>query len=351
MKADLARGVHVDVTSKTTVAEYFARWIDVRVIRDGTRLMYLTMLRNHLEPVPLGSRPLVKVKPSEIQAWVRDRSRVLKPGTLRRHTGVLRSVFATAEQDGLIARNPVQPGRRLSMPREPMVKVVPLTVEQVQAWADRADPRIKAMITTQAGLGPRIGELKALRLETVDFMRREVHIGDQIDVRTGAPRKTHNGVRTVPLPRQTAEALAEHIRRYGTGPDGLIFCQTPKLACKPRGRSVPGETRTRMAPGVWSPAGLWRLYHDSAVAAGLPDGTSSHALRHHYVSVLIAAGANVVTVAERIGDRPEEVWRTYAHLWPGQEDTTRRAIEEAWDKAADEAGDKAADEDGGTSSR
>jgi hypothetical protein len=53
-------------------------------------------------------------------------------------------------------------------------------------------------------------------------------------------------------------------------------------------------------------------------------------LRHHYVSVLLDAGETVVAVAERIGDTPERVWRTYAHLMPGGEDKTRRAIDAAW---------------------
>ena len=35
--------------------------------------------------------------------------------------------------------------------------------------------------------------------------------------------------------------------------------------------------------------------------AELPAGMTSHALRHHYASVLLAAGESVVAVAERLG--------------------------------------------------
>ena len=332
VRADHARGVHVDATNKTTVAEYFARWVDGRAIRPGTRLMYQTLLHTHLAPLPLGSRPLVKVKPSEVQAWARDRAAVVGPHTLRRSVGVLRSAFATAMLDGLIARNPVQPITRMSLPKADKRKVVPLTVEQVQAWAAAADPRIRPMILAQAGLGLRIGELKALRLADVDFLRREVHITEQADVRTGqrAPLKTPNGRRVVPLPQVTAQVLAEHVRRCPPGPGGLVFTQAPEPVCKPRGRSVPGVTRTRLAPGVWSAAKLWRLYHQAAEAAGLPERTASHALRHHYASVLLAAGESVLVVADRIGDSPDMVLRVYGHVMPDREDTTRRAIDAAW---------------------
>src|SRR5438093_1389580 len=67
VRADIARGAHVDMTNRTTVAEYFAQWVDARVLRDSSRQKYRTLLRVHLIPEPLGSRPIVKVKPSEIQ--------------------------------------------------------------------------------------------------------------------------------------------------------------------------------------------------------------------------------------------------------------------------------------------
>src|SRR3954464_10990059 len=65
--------------------------------------------------------------------------------------------------------------------------------------------------------------------------------------------------------------------------------------------------------------------------AGLPAGTASHDLRHHYASVLLAAGESVVAVAERLGhENATLVPKTYGHLMPDSEDRTRRAVDEAW---------------------
>ena len=219
VRHDRDRGLHVDMTNRTTVAEYFAQWMGTRVIRPNSRDAYMTMLRIHLEQVPLGARPLVRVRPSEIQAWARDRADVIGPVTLRRYAGILRSVFATAVLDGLIASNPVFPAARLSLPKIDKPKLVPLTIAEVQAWAAAARPDVTGMILAQAGLGLRIGELKALRVADVDFLRREVHITEQLDVKTGerAPLKTGNSRRMVPLPSVTAEVLAEHIRRFPPG--------------------------------------------------------------------------------------------------------------------------------------
>lgn len=66
-------------------------------------------------------------------------------------------------------------------------------------------------------------------------------------------------------------------------------------------------------------------------AERVPPETTSHAFQHHYASVLIAAGASVIEVAERLGHKDGSlVLRTYGHLFEGQEDRTRRAIDAAW---------------------
>ena len=46
-----------------------------------------------------------------------------------------------------------------------------------------------------------------------------------------------------------------------------------------------------------------------------------HDLRHSFVSMLIHYGANPFVVADIIGDRPEQIMRTYGHLW--REDVDR----------------------------
>jgi integrase len=65
--------------------------------------------------------------------------------------------------------------------------------------------------------------------------------------------------------------------------------------------------------------------------AGLPAGTTSHDLRHHYASVLLAAGESVVAVADRLShENGTLVLKTYGHLMPDSEDRTRRAVDETW---------------------
>lgn len=50
------------------------------------------------------------------------------------------------------------------------------------------------------------------------------------------------------------------------------------------------------------------------------------------------AGESVVTVAERLGhDNAAQVIKTYAHLMPGYEERTHKAIDNAWTRQSDES--------------
>ena len=211
---------------------------------------------------------------------------------------------------------------RLSLPKQEKIKFVPLTVAQVRAWADAADPRLQAMIVVQGVLGLRISELRALRVADVDFLRRQVRIESQFDVsgRHRVPLKTGNSRRTVPLPAIGADALAAHIREFPPSADGVIFTTAD-------GRPWNHHVSAR--------------YRVASVAAGLPAGTSSHDLRHHYASVLLAAGESVHAVAERLGDTAAMVLGTYGHVMPDQEDTTRRAVDAAWAAATQDSAEGA----------
>lgn len=53
-----------------------------------------------------GRRPLVSVRPSEVQAWAAEISRKQSAATARHSLGVLRRVFDHAVRDGAIHRNP-----------------------------------------------------------------------------------------------------------------------------------------------------------------------------------------------------------------------------------------------------
>lgn len=58
-------------------------------------------------------------------------------------------------------------------------------------------------------------------------------------------------------------------------------------------------------------------------------------LRHFHASLLISAGLSVTAVAERLGHAdPAETLRTYAHLWPTDQERATAAIEASFGASA-----------------
>jgi len=63
---------------------------------------------------------------------------------------------------------------------------------------------------------------------------------------------------------------------------------------------------------------------------------TSHDLRHFYASALIAGGASVKQVQERVGHASAVITlETYSHLWPGDDDRTRDVMDAALSPLAD----------------
>lgn len=311
LEAGLHQGRWIDPNNPVTVTEQMRGHARTRMHNPRTARRVESLISTHVEGTPLGARRIVTVRPSEAQAWVSDRATVLASSTLRLLVTQVKGAFSAAVHDNLIPANPFQ---RVTLPRVERERVIPLTVSEVAQLAATVPDRYRAMIVAQSGLGLRIGELLALRVENVDFLRRMVRVEHQVDSMTlqlVAP-KTSRSRRSVPLPEVVSLALSEHIRKYPPAPDGLIFHTRDGLPIR----------HDTYGNKVLVPA---------ARKAGLPEGTTSHALRHHYASVLLAAGESVVAVAERLGhDDASLVLSTYGHLMPDMEDHTRRAIDAAW---------------------
>jgi integrase len=314
LEAAVQRGQWVDPTDQTTVTELVRAHAATRTHRPRTAARIASMIGNHVEKTPLGGRRVASVRPSEAQAWASDRAKHLAPSTLRILVTLVRGAFTAAALDHLVAANPFA---RVILPRVERGRIVPLTVEQVAALADAIGDRYRAMVIVQAACGLRIGELLALRTQDVDFLRRTLRVEDQIDrvTRERVPPKTPRSRRTVPLPQVASEALARHIAAYPPTAEGLIFHTRSGL---PIAHDWYGN----------------KVFVRAAERAGLPAGTTPHACRHHYASVLLASGQSVIAVAELLGhDNANLVLSTYGHLMPGGDDLARRAVEAAWTAA------------------
>ncbi|HEY2562463.1 MAG TPA: tyrosine-type recombinase/integrase, partial [Acidimicrobiales bacterium] len=101
------------------------------------------------------------------------------------------------------------------------------------------------------------------------------------------------------------------------------------------GGCSPARTAT---PGTRTP---WATGGGKAKADAGVVGVKLHDLRHWFVSGLIAATCDVVTVQRALGHKSATTTlNTYSHLWPTAEDRTRKAAAEmmtAVSKAAEDS--------------
>jgi integrase len=61
---------------------------------------------------------------------------------------------------------------------------------------------------------------------------------------------------------------------------------------------------------------------------GLPEGFRCHDLRHYFARLLIADGADVMTVQARLRHASARTTLdTYGHIWPDRDESTRAAVD------------------------
>lgn len=293
---------------RTTFRTYAEQWRLAQVHRPSTFAQAESYLRLHAYPT-LGNRALGSVRRSEVQAWVKERSKVLAPASVQLVYRWVSTIFKAAVGDRLI---PASPCIRIALPKRDESPVFPLSVSEVDALAGAVPDRYRALIVFAAGMGMRQGECFGLSVDRVDFLRRTVRVDRQlISARGGVPEfgppRSRASFRTVPMPSIVAEALAEHLAIYPPGSAGLVFTNNKGARC--------GNT----AGNMW---------HRAAATAGLPLWATFHDLRHFYASLLISRGCSVKAVQTRLGHRSAmETLDTYGHLWPDSDDETRNAVD------------------------
>jgi integrase len=313
---DMSRGAYVDPNAgRETVGAYAARWAESQPWRASTRANRAWIIEQRIVPT-FGAVRLQAMRPSDVQSWV---GRMSASGgaasSVEAYYRVLSSIMKAARADRLIHESPCV---GVKLPRADVApsSLVPLTVEQVHELAGEVPGRYRALVLVSAGLGLRQAEACALTVDRVDFLRRKVQIDRQVvspgkvgDVKLPAhfgPPKTPSSNRVVPLPSVVGDALAAHLAEYGEGPARLIFT---------------ASTGTMISRQTWHGA-------FSAAATRVGIDATSHDLRHHAASLLIASGCSPKAVASFLGHKnASETLNTYAHLWPSDEDRITAAID------------------------
>lgn len=328
--ASVVRGDYVDPKAgRITVASYARSWEAVQVSSEGTKRIVDNALRLHLVP-SLGVYPLAAVRPTMVQGFIRELEAKpnLGAGSIRNIYDVTARLFAAAVDDRLIARTPCV---KIKLPKGDGDEVIPPTVHQVSAIADAVPGRWRALVVLLAGAGLRIGEARGLEVGDVDFLRRTVRVERQrLQSGVVAPLKSKASRRAVPVGRVVIDELAAHLSVYPTR--GPLFVDE-------LGEPLPYSTWKKILAAAVTDANVTdakALRELDPKAVHEAWDLTSHSFRHFAASALIAGGASVKQVQTFLGHASAVITlRTYAHMWPGDEDRTRNVLDAALSPLAD----------------
>lgn len=297
--------------------------------RESTGIRTEANLRNHLL-TGFEGRPLASITRADVQAWVKALSdkKGLAPATVVGCYRLFAQILLAAVDDRVIA---VSPCRKINLPEVVSQITIP-TLGHLELVTPRLPEPWRRVVPAVAGTGLRQGEVFGLTVDRVDWMRRTITVDRQLQPRRGQglvlvePKRPASN-RVVPVGAHTLEVLAAQLADYPPDPDGLIFRSQQG---RPLSRSTwesgwerATRARSKRKPADADPDEQWGQ-RDPA----LEPYFTLHDVRHFYASLLIAQGLPVTVVAARLGHKDlNETLRTYAHLWPDDDDRTRDAVD------------------------
>jgi integrase len=289
--------------------DFLNRWLRDTIrpnMRPSTAVSYESVIDRHVIP-SLGHLRIRDVTPVAVQSfYARLRAAGTGARTVQKTHAVLHRALASAERVGLLDRNPAH--LEVDIPRYRAPEREPLTREQVRTLLRASkDDRLGALYVLALTTGARQGELFALRWGDLDLatgmisIRRSLQDADGRGTIVSGPTKTKASRRRFELPGSTIAALRAHGERLraeglGTGERDLVF------------PAANGEPLRRQNF-------IRRDFYPMLERVGLPK-IHFHDLRHTAATLLAAAGAPVVQVAQLLGHvDPTITLRTYQHAF------------------------------------
>ena len=257
------------------------------------------------------------------------------PNTITRKHAVLHNALAYAAEIGLLPRNPLDqvswkaPAANAAV--NPLTVASPAQVHAILTEVSKIRPELTAFFAClyYAALRPE----EAVALRSRDLVLPARGWGKLILTRAcprtgsawtttgstheqrGLKHRPDGAIRPVPVPPVLAALLRQHLHRFGTTPDGRLFCGTRGGMLS---ESVYGRT--------WHTARLAAL---GTALAAIPLAGRPYDLRHAALSLWLNTTGAPAEVAARAGNSVRVLHTVCTHCLHGQEDAVSHQIEHA----------------------
>ena len=280
----------ISVGDNTLVGEWARIWFDKYKsgLRPNTLRMYKDVYNGHILPL-IGEIPLRNVKPvhvRDVMSTVSEKSESLQHKVLI----TMRQIFQTAQQNGLIAKDPTNGIK--TTPHAVPDKVKHLTGDQVKALLKAAsDEKARAFIGVCLYCGLRREE--ALGLQWGDIKENSLTVNRALSFVKNQPDpsqelKTKAAHRTIPIPEPLYKILRD----------------TPKTGM---------YVITKADGGPMTQMALRRMWEKVVKSVDFP--VHPHMLRHTYATNLYYAGVDLRTAQYLLGHSSIQMTaQIYTHL-------------------------------------
>lgn len=326
--ADASRG---RLTFSAYVEKYY--WPAAQHLEPTTLAGYRSNLDRHFIP-RFGRVPMNKIVASTVQAWVNEvaaevedyagqRKPQLSPRSVRKYHTLLHSIFERAIIDQVIMINPCAHTVLPKFVKQPKKAITP---DQFDTLLAEIPQRYRVMVLVAIETGVRWGELAALRPVDIDLDTGEIHIRRVVlEVTkkiTGADKvwtirdyPKDNEHRTIRVGDQLCQDIREYQMATGRRGDDLLFSTSTG---SPVSRNV---FRTR----VWLPA---------VARSKFKQRVRFHDLRGAHASWLLAGGADLKAVMDRLGHKQIQTTQQYLGRLPDADDRALAAFESVRNRRA-----------------
>ncbi|MEY9934166.1 integrase [Catenulispora sp. GP43] len=383
-------GSDENLSGQMLFRDYVERtWLPGHVVEAITRQGYTYAMYRHIMPVFGGIRLADITKPM-IRQWVADLiANGAQPPTINDLRMLLSAVFTTALEDGLVDVHPCKGVKVPHVPSQPRRIVTPEEFDRICRGIH--NPEMQLLVETAVETGLRWGELTELRVSDLTPKTRMLTVSRAVVwlARDFHPTGGHFLVKPYPkgkhyrrfkLSEEITKQLLAHIKALGLRPNDLIFairkstlaksrpqrpdpaslglsdpalnghrhwhgtttcyangcrCQHCRNACadyraerRRQGKDHPRSPRKLDTdghiPNRWFRSEIWlRAIED----ADLGFHVRIHDLRHAHASWLLAGGASLQAVKERLGHTDIATTARYLHTLPDTDQTALDALD------------------------
>lgn len=323
----------ITVDPDITLGEWIQKWLAVyvdNVVKDNTIVYYRRMLA--YIPTEMQKRPLATLTPLMCQSMLMDlldhgrqNGGPLSTSTVRSIRSTLITCLDSAKDASLLKTNPVKATKPPRLIRREKVFLSPAQAQRLLAVAEKgiyyidkttADPGQLYLLRCYAVLirlalvtGMRRGELLGLTWPCIGTDTISIRYQEQYSPNKGyylGTPKTQTSIRTISLDYMTMQVLNDwhHYQKAYASLLGNQFRNPNRLVLT-------------NAFGTFVHPDNFRCRHWAAMckAADLPKGCTLHSLRHTAATLMLQAGVDIKTCAQRLGHaNATMLLKVYAHV-------------------------------------